>query len=209
MQLKIKVKICGITNVPDACAAIDAGADAVGFIFCEGSPRYITPAAAARVIAELPPLVSKVGVFANAAEEVVKEALAVCGLDVLQFHGDESPAYCRHFRRKVIKAFRMRGAEDLERLRNFPEEAWLLDSYVAGKLGGTGELFNWDLARKAVHLSNRVILAGGLTPENVAAAVREVRPFAVDVSSGVESAPGRKDHSKVRAFIEAAKGAAS
>jgi phosphoribosylanthranilate isomerase len=160
---------------------------------------------ASEIIRQLPPLIAKVGVFVNPTEEEVRRALEQCGLDTLQFHGEEPPQFCRQFGLKVIKAFRIRDAASLEAVRPYATEAWLLDSYVAGKQGGTGTPFHWDLAVAAVKWGGRVLLAGGLTPENVAAAVRQVRPYGLDVSSGVESAPGKKDAAKVRAFIQAAR----
>ena len=205
--MNIRVKICGITHPDDAWAAVDAGADALGFMFFEPSPRYITPENAARIASKLPPFVAKVGVFVNAPENVVRATAETCGLDTLQFHGDETPEFCSSFHRvKVIKSFRVRDAGSLREMEPFQSQAWLLDAFVAGKLGGTGEKFNWDLAIEAKKRNARIILAGGLTVANVRDAVHKVQPYAVDVSSGVESAPGKKDHAKVREFIAAAKG---
>lgn len=203
----VRVKICGITRTEDALAAADAGADALGFMLHEASPRRVTREQAGAIISTLPTFVSRVGVFVNPTETEVRAAIAECGIDTLQFHGEESPEFCRQFGLRVVKAFRVRDAESLKPLANFPTEAWLLDSFVAGQHGGTGAVFNWDLATQAVKQGGRVILAGGLTPENAADAVRRVRPYALDVSSGVESAPGKKDPTQVRAFIAAAKGA--
>jgi phosphoribosylanthranilate isomerase len=204
--MSVKVKICGITDVEDALAAVEAGADALGFIFYEPSPRHVPIRVVADIIRQLPPFVAKVGVFVNAAEEVVRRALGECGIDTLQFHGDETPEFCRKFSPlKTYKAFRVENLESLSALSRYPTDAWLLDSFIAGKPGGTGAKFNWDLAVEGKKLCRPVILAGGLTPENVADAVRKVGPFAVDVSSGVESSPGKKDHAKVRRFIAAAK----
>ena len=203
--MNVKVKICGITSTADALAAVEAGADALGFMFYAPSPRCVSFASAAEIIGELPPLVAKVGVFVNPTEEEVRRVIAECDIDTLQFHGEESPEFCRRFGLKVIKAFRVRDAESLQPTKDFPKEAWLLDSYVAGQLGGTGARFNWDLATDAARRHRSVLLAGGLTPENAAEAVRKVRPYGLDVSSGVESAPGKKDAAKVRAFIAAAK----
>ena len=200
-----KVKICGITNLADALAAVEAGADALGFMFYEASPRFVPPKVAAEIVRALPPFVAKVGVFVNASADAVTSIVEECGLDTLQFHGDEPPEFCRRFRLKTIKAFRVRDARSLEQMAAYQSEAWLLDTFVAGKLGGTGEPFNWDLAREAGRRNSRVILAGGLTPANVAQAVRQVRPFAVDVSSGVELSLGTKDPARIRAFIAAAK----
>jgi len=203
--VSVRVKICGITSAGDALASIEAGADALGFMFYEPSPRHLNIRAAAEIIRELPPFVARVGVFVNPSEEQARRAIGECGLDTLQFHGDESPEFCRRFSLKTIKAFRIRDETSLAPLREFSSEAWLLDSYVPGKLGGTGAQFNWKLASAAAKLNPAIILAGGLTPENVRQAIAEARPYGVDVSSGVESVPGKKDPAKVRAFIEAAK----
>jgi phosphoribosylanthranilate isomerase len=205
--MNVKVKICGITRAEDALVAVDAGADALGFMFYASSPRCVTREAAAPIIHQLPPFVAKVGVFVNPTVEEVRQAIADCGLDTLQFHGEELPEFCRQFGLKVLKAFRVQGPETLKVLSDYSQMTWLLDSFVAGTRGGTGNTFNWDIAAQAVKSGGRVILAGGLTPENVAEAVRKVHPYGLDVSSGVESAPGRKDAAKVRAFITAAKGA--
>lgn len=202
------VKICGITSAADALAAVAGGADALGFVFYEPSPRYVSVPAATGIVRVLPPLVVKVGVFVNAPEALVIQAIAQCGLNLLQFHGDEPPEYCLQFGLMSMKAFRVENADSVQRLADYPTDAWLLDACVPGRPGGTGEIFNWDLAVAAQKLGRPVFLAGGLTPENVAEAVRRVRPYGVDVSSGVEAAPGRKDPAKVRAFIQAAKGAA-
>ena len=196
-----RVKICGITNLADAQVAVEAGADALGFIFYEKSPRRMTIAAAAKISKHLPANVLRVGVFVNAAEELVTRAIGECGLGLLQFHGEEPPEFCMRFGLMSMKAFRIRDAESLKELPKYPTEAWLLDAYSAENLGGTGEKFNWDLAVEAQKFGKPVFLAGGLTPENVAAAMHQVRPFGVDVSSGVESSPGKKDHAQVRAFI--------
>ena len=196
-----RVKICGITNLADAQAAVEAGADALGFVFYEKSPRRMTLPAAAKISKQLPPFVMRVGVFVNAAEELITQAIGECGLGLLQFHGDEPPEFCTQFGVMSMKAFRIRDAESLKELPKYPTEAWLLDAYSAENLGGTGEKFNWDLAVEAQKFGKPVFLAGGLTPENVAAAVRQVQPFGVDVSSGVESAPGKKDPQKIREFI--------
>jgi phosphoribosylanthranilate isomerase len=203
--MPVKVKICGITSFPDGMAAAEAGADALGFMFYDQSPRCISVEAAARLIRQLPPLVLKVGVFVNAPEDLVVRAIRECGLNLLQFHGDEPPEYCLQFGLMSMKAFRIRDAASLQPLLNYHTDAWLLDAYSPAKPGGTGETFNWDLALQARDWGHPIFLAGGLTPENVAGAVQRARPYGVDVSSGVEAAPGRKDHAKVRAFIQAAK----
>ncbi len=201
--MALLVKICGITTLADARAAVDAGADALGFMFYALSKRFLEVAHARAIIDELPARVAKVGVFVNPTEAEVRHVIAATGIDTLQFHGDEAPELCASFRPlRVWKAFRMADAESLRTARFHTDaDAWLLDSHVPGSLGGTGQSFDWDLAIAAKQLGRPVILAGGLNPENVAAAIRHVRPFGVDVSSGVESEPGKKDHAKVTAFI--------
>ena len=203
----VVVKICGITNLQDGLAAAEAGADALGFVFYPASPRAISLEAAAKLTPQLPPFLVKVGVFVDAPEAAVLRAIAECGLNLLQFHGAEPPEYCRQFGLMTMKACRVRDAASLEALAHYSTDAFLLDAYAPDKPGGTGAVFNWDLALEAQKLARPIFLAGGLTPENVGEAVRRVRPYGVDVSSGVEAEPGRKDHAKVRAFIQAAKGA--
>lgn len=200
----VKIKICGITNRADAWAALDAGADALGFVLCADSPRRVSFAEVAAITQDLPPFVSRVGVFVNATDEFILRASA-CGLDTLQFHGHETSTFCAQFALKTIKAFRIKDASSLEAMAAYSTQAWLLDSYVPGKDGGTGATFNWEIAALAVQQCRRIILAGGLKPENVAAAVQQVRPYAVDVSSGVEMKPGKKDPAKIRDFIAAAR----
>ncbi len=206
--MSVRVKICGITNVEDALAAVAAGADALGFMFYEKSPRSVPIKLVADLVRRLPPFVAKVGVFASPTERAVLETISLSGIDTLQFHGDETPEFCRKFSPlKVYKAFRIERLESLHALPAYETDAWLLDGFAPDKLGGTGSNFNWELAVEAKKLGRPIILAGGLTPENVAEAVRKVRPYAVDVSSGVESSPGRKDHAKLRTFIVTAKAA--
>lgn len=202
--MSVRVKICGITSVADARAALEAGADALGFVFYEASPRHVTLETAREIIAALPPFAARVGVFVNPAEDLVRQALA-CGLDTLQFHGEEPPEFCGRFGIRAIKGFRLQDDVALLTCMDYKGFPWLLDSFVPGQPGGTGAVFNWELAVKAKKSNPTIILAGGLTPANVAEAVRKVRPYAVDVSSGVESAPGKKDLAKLRAFIAAAK----
>ena len=205
--MSVKVKICGLTNLEDAHAAVSAGADLLGFIFAEKSPRRMTPEGVAAFVRHLPLHVLRVGVFVDPPEALVMEAATACGLNLLQFHGTETPEFCAHFGLMSLKAFRIRDEASLEALPDYRTDAWLLDTYSEGQMGGTGQTFNWDLAIAAKKFGRPIFLAGGLTPDNVAAAVRQVDPFAVDVSSGVELSPGRKDHAKVAAFIRAAKGA--
>ncbi|HXC35486.1 MAG TPA: phosphoribosylanthranilate isomerase [Candidatus Acidoferrales bacterium] len=203
--METKVKICGITNPADARAAVAAGADALGFIFYEKSPRYVRLEDAALISGELAPFIIRVGVFVNAPEEFVFNAIRECGLTLLQFHGDEPPEYCGQFGLMNMKAFRVHGAETLDQIPKYATDAYLLDAYSSTTFGGTGEKFNWDLAVEARKFGKPIFLAGGLTPDNVADAIRKVQPFGVDVSSGVETAPGLKDHDKIRAFITAAR----
>jgi phosphoribosylanthranilate isomerase len=206
--MSTRVKICGITNVPDALAAAEAGADMIGLMFYEPSPRWVTLETAMEISRVLPPQVLSVGVFVNPDPAFVDRAIGGCGLSLLQFHGDETSDFCTQFGLLSLKALRMRDAESLNRLEPFKTSAFLLDAYSSAAPGGTGDTFNWDLAVAAQKFGKPIFLAGGLTPGNVGAAVKKVRPFAVDVSSGVETAPGRKDPAKIRAFIEAVRNAA-
>ena len=206
----IRVKICGVTTPEDALFVLECGADALGLNFVPGTPRCLPEDAAASLAAALPPFGVRVGVFVNEDPRRIEQIARHVGLDAVQLHGDEPPEACRWLQGRglrVIRALRVRGPETLDEAGRFPGCAILLDAHVEGKLGGTGEVFDWSLARR---LAGRRagILSGGLGPENVAQAVREVRPFGVDVSSGVEgSAPGRKDREKVRRFIENARAA--
>jgi len=205
--METKVKICGITNTADAQAAVDAGADALGFIFYGKSPRYVELKDAAAISSTLAPFIMRVGVFVNAPEDFVFSAIRECGLTLLQFHGDEGPEYCGQFGLMNMKAFRVHGPETLERIPEYGTDAYLLDAFSSTTLGGTGEKFNWDLAVEAQKFGRPIFLAGGLTAENVAGAIRKVRPFGVDVSSGVEKTPGKKDHDKMKAFVNAVRAA--
>jgi phosphoribosylanthranilate isomerase len=197
-----RVKICGITSAEDAAFAVEAGADALGFVFVPGTPRYVHPDRAASIIAALPPLVAAVGVFVDQPLDEVLAVATISRLEAVQLHGEESAAYCRRLPVRIIKALRVRGAESLAALEGYPAQAFLLDTFVEGQPGGTGVPFPWALAREAKR-HGRIILSGGLRPETVAEAVRTVRPFGVDVSSGVERRPGLKDLEKVREFIVA------
>jgi len=205
--VSVTVKICGITSEADALAAVEAGADAIGLMFYEGSPRHVTLEQAKAISAALPQHVMRVGVFVNAEEAFVHQALTECMLNILQFHGDETPEECSRYPVMTLKAFRVQGDETLAQLEAYPSAGYLLDAYVKDALGGTGATFNWDLAVRAQEFGKPIFLAGGLTPENVVEAVRKVQPFGVDVSSGVESEPGRKDAEQMRTFVAAAKGA--
>lgn len=195
------VKICGITRLEDGLAAVRAGADGIGLVFFRDSPRYIAPAAAGAIIRALPEFVTTVGVFVNASGEEVRATLEQAPVELLQFHGEEPPHYCRQFGRPYVKAVRMRpGVDLLQYARDYHDaKALLLDAHVEGARGGSGVAFDWGLIPPDLPLP--VILSGGLTPENVAEAVRRVRPCAVDVSSGVESARGVKDAARIAAFI--------
>lgn len=201
----VRVKICGITNPDDAQAAVDAGADALGFVFFKDSPRYIRPAEARGIISQLPPFVVAVGVVVNESAETITAIAAEAGLDCIQLHGDEPPILCRSYRR-VIRAVRVTSLASLAPVAACRglASAFLIDTFTPDSMGGTGLTFNWDIAVEARQYGP-VILAGGLTPDNVAAAVRHVRPYGVDVSSGVEREKGKKDHDKMRLFIRRAK----
>jgi phosphoribosylanthranilate isomerase len=201
----VKIKICGITNLADALLAADLGADALGFIFYAKSPRQVAPETAREIIAQLPPFVVAVGVFVDEAAAVVQELAAKVGLDWVQLHGQESPEYCRNLGRRLIKAFRIQDEDSLRQLADYQgaAQALLLDTYKPGQVGGTGEVFDWHLAREAKKYGH-IILAGGLTSANVAQAIEVAGPDAVDAASGTEAAPGKKDPAKLRAFFEAA-----
>ncbi|KPK61922.1 MAG: N-(5'-phosphoribosyl)anthranilate isomerase [Planctomycetes bacterium SM23_32] len=201
----VKVKICGITNATDALMAASAGADALGFNFWPHSPRYVPPEQALPIRLSLPPFVAAVGLFVDAPVERIREVADYCGLDYVQLHGRETPRKLAQLGDlRIIKAIRISGEEDLKQLDRYRAEGFLLDTYVKGQPGGTGQTFDWSLARQASHRA-RIILAGGLTPENVADAVRAARPYGVDVASGVEEAPGKKSRRLVTDFIRAAK----
>jgi phosphoribosylanthranilate isomerase len=196
-----RVKICGITRTEDALAAARQGAHAIGLVFYGRSPRHVGIAQAAQLAAALPPFITAVGLFVDAEPAFVREVLAAVPLGLLQFHGDESPEYCAQFNRPYIKAIRVKAGVDLLQCaaRFSTAGALLLDAYVAGVPGGTGATFDWGLIPRQLPLP--VILSGGLDAENVAAAIEQVRPYAVDVSSGVEAARGIKDAAKIAAFI--------
>ncbi len=206
MRRDIKVKVCGITNAEDALAAVEAGADALGFIFYEKSPRYVVPAVAANIIAELPPLVTPVGVFVNEGLATVRSIMDTCGLAMAQLHGDENVSYCRELARPAMKALRLRDRGSLLALAEYQGRGgvrgFVLDTFSELAYGGTGQITDWGLAAD-VAKSTPILLAGGLTADNVTEAIRTVRPYGVDVSSGVESAPGKKDLAKMRAFVDA------
>lgn len=196
----MKIKICGITNLDDALAAAEYGADALGFIFYKKSPRHIEPQRAAEIIGQLPPFVAPVGVFVNEREDKIREIVSQACLQAVQLHGDETPEFCQRFGTRVIKAFQIKNKESLKHMSHYRVSAYLLDSYKEGMRGGTGETFDWHLAVVAKTFG-RIILAGGLTPDNVTDAVKLVQPYGVDVSGGVEREKGIKDHGKLKKFI--------
>jgi phosphoribosylanthranilate isomerase len=195
------VKICGARSMEEALCAVDCGADALGFNFWPKSPRYIEPEKAREIIDHLPPLISCVGVFVNESQERILEAARLAGISAVQLHGDESPEFCRELGPlKIIKALRVGEGFDPRSIARFDVSAALLDTNIKGRYGGTGRRFDWSIAIEAKQYA-RIILAGGLNIDNVAEAIAEVRPFAIDVCSGVEAAPGRKDVDKLRRFM--------
>jgi phosphoribosylanthranilate isomerase len=202
----VRSKICGITRIEDALAAVEAGADAIGFVFYPKSPRAVSVQQARAIIAALPPFISTVGLFVNASRCELNETLDAVPLDMLQFHGDETPEQCDGYHRPFIKALRVQAGDDIAASCRLYSRASgiLLDTFVTGVPGGTGETFDWALIPSG--LEKPIILAGGLTSANVAQAITQVRPYAVDVSGGVEKSRGIKDHDKIRAFMSAVHG---
>lgn len=205
--MTVRIKICGVTRLEDALEAVRLGADALGFNFWPGSKRFIAPATAREIVRRLPPLVTTVGVFVDPTHDEATAAAAVSGVQVLQLHGDEPPELCRSFQLPVVKALRVAGPEALAALDRYPGVAGLLLDAASAGYGGSGQTFDWSIARAAAARAT-LLLAGGLGPDNVAEAVRAVRPYGVDVASGVESSPGVKDHEKLARFIRAAREAA-
>ena len=200
----VKVKICGITNLGDALNSVKAGCNALGFVFYRKSPRYITPEKASRIIKHIPAHILKIGVFVNAEEKTIKRIARLCNLDMLQFHGNESPKFCQKFKGyKIIKAFRVKDKIELKNLLNYKTFAYLFDTFVKSKMGGTGRKFDWKRVRGLKSLRKPIFLSGGLNAKNVAEAVKQVHPDWVDVSSSVEIKPGKKDYKKVKKLIEA------
>lgn len=204
----MKIKICGITNVDDAEVAVRAGSDALGFVMYRKSPRFVEPAAVRAIVAGLPPFVLPVGVFVNEEAEKVRALMDECGLTLAQLHGDESAQYCQNLGRPALKAIRLKDRGAFRVLAELHGRAnvrgFLLDAFSDQAYGGTGQTVDWTLAQEAAR-STPIILAGGLNPANVADGIRVVRPYGVDVSSGVERSPGKKDPDKVKAFVEAAR----
>ena len=208
MYLRTRVKMCGTTNIKDAEEGIRAGVDALGFIFVAGSPRYIVPEEVREIVARLSPFVDLVGVFVDQENAKVQEIVEYCGLTCVQLHGRETPEYCRQLAKdaspcKIIKAFRVGEHSTPADFASYQDVAqgFLLDTYAADQAGGTGKTFNWDII-DSLALTRPIILAGGLTPENVGTAVAKVRPFAVDINSGVEIRHGLKDYGKLQALLE-------
>jgi len=202
----MKVKICGITNIEDAQAAAEAGADALGFVFYKESRRYISPNRVSKLVAQIPGNILRVGVFVDGKEKDIRWAQDLCRLDLLQFHGEEKPEFCDKFRDvKVIKAFRIRKMRDVRGVSRYDTYAYLFDTYIRGKLGGTGEKFDWELVKDFDRGAHEIFLSGGLNPKNVRQAIEIVKPDWVDASSSLEAIPAKKDHKKVAEFIKAAK----
>jgi phosphoribosylanthranilate isomerase len=200
----VLVKVCGITNLDDALAAVDAGADALGFNFFSRSPRYIQPEAARAIIDRLPAKVLTVGIFVNEELDAVKRIASTAGISAIQLHGTESPEYCKALKgRYLIKVFTTSGEFKPEAVLDYDVQAIMLDAFDKEIFGGTGNRSNWAIARKTRELFPRLFLAGGLSPENVGEAIDEVSPYAVDACSLLESVPGHKDHARVRDFVAA------
>ncbi len=202
----VRIKVCGLTDPSEAKAVAEAGADAIGLVFAK-SPRQIDPDRAREIVQNLPPMVQTVGVFVNESSEKIRQIIDYCGLDLVQLHGEETPEICEQLAPRVIKAWRIRTKADIQALLPYQEvvKAFLLDAWSQSAHGGTGETFDWSIAIEAKKvLSRPIILAGGLKPENVAQAVKQVRPWGVDVSSGVENAPGEKNIDLVADFIRRA-----
>ena len=198
----IEIKICGITNLDDALAVAESGADALGFIFYPKSPRYVSPEKARKIIENLTGEITRVGVFVNHRADEIKEIVDFCGLNLVQLHGDETPEYCRQFPAStLVKAFSPRDENDLQVLKDYPVKAILVDTHDPKLYGGTGKTSNWKLASK-IKESHPLILSGGLNIDNIIEAIETVHPNAVDINSGVESSPRKKDHDKVRKIIE-------
>ena len=198
----VRIKICGITNLDDAIMAVDYGADALGFMFYGGSKRYVSPKEAQTIISKLPPFVITVGVFVNQELDEIRNIQGQAEFDIVQLHGDESPDFCKSFGGRAIKAIRVKDNETLREVESYSAEAVLFDRHSNESYGGTGMSFDWEILRD-FHTSKKVILSGGLSPENVAHAIIIVNPYAVDVSSGVEEYPGKKSPEKLKRFIEA------
>lgn len=204
-----RVKICGITNLEDALYAAECGADALGFVLYEKSPRYIRNNKVYEIVKKLPPFVKTVGLFVNAGLDYVLDAVDYCHLNLVQLHGDEDLEFCKEVKKKtgVIKAIRVKGSESIKEIQQFSSviRTFLLDAYIEGTYGGTGASFDWELVHQAKEFGD-IVIAGGLNRENILEVVKNIKPYGVDVSSGVEISPGKKDKEKVKDFIRIAKG---
>ncbi|MDD5561134.1 MAG: phosphoribosylanthranilate isomerase [Candidatus Omnitrophica bacterium] len=199
----VKIKICGITNLEDALAVLFSGANALGFVFYKKSPRYISPLKARNISRILPKKIARVGVFVDEDIKTVKKIARLCGLNMLQFHGHEPAAYCRKFKGyKVIKAFPVKDGLDLAKISEYKGCAMLFDTYLKGCPGGTGKKFNWNLLRKLDKIKRPFFISGGLTAGNVGKVIKSLKPDWVDASSALESEPGKKDHRKIREFLD-------
>jgi phosphoribosylanthranilate isomerase len=201
----VKVKICGMTSIEDTLLAVEGGADAVGFIFYKKSPRAVSESTVKKIIAALPPFVETVGVFVDESADRINHIADSCKLSAVQLHGNESPEFCKTIRHKVIKAVRVKDKDSFDGLGSYKVSAFLLDAFSDEQQGGTGATFDWRLASEG-KIYGPVILAGGLDPSNVAHAIQKVKPYAVDVCSGVERSPGIKDPVRLKEFLKAAKG---
>jgi phosphoribosylanthranilate isomerase len=200
----MKIKICGITRLDDALAAVEYGADTLGFIFVPDSPRYVRPSAAQQITSKLPPEIITVGVFVNESRATIARTILDAGIHAIQLHGDETPEETEGFGIRVVKGYRVSPGFDTAQLSAYRVYAHLLDAYVGGRRGGTGQTFDWQVAFRA-RAFGKIILSGGLRPANVAEAIRAARPDAVDVSSGVERTAGVKDHAQMKEFMQAAR----
>lgn len=199
----VKIKICGVTNVEDATWVANFGADYLGLVFAEHSKRKVSLKVAREIKDAVPPYIKKVGLFVDQEPGIVDKILADCKLDMLQFHGQETPEYCQQFKAKaeVIKAFRIEDEQSLRQIPQYEVDFYLLDTFVEGQQGGTGTTFNWELALEAKEFSRPIFLAGGLNPDNVGEAIKKVKPFAVDVSSGIEASSRRKNVELMQEFV--------
>jgi len=200
--MSIRIKICGITRIEDAKVAANLGVDALGFIFYQKSPRYISPEQACDIIMQLPPMVNRVGVFVNESFDVIMEIIRMTGIDTIQLHGNETPEFCSSFTVPVIKSFSIKPETDISEFQNYKTQGFLLDTWSGQLHGGSGKTFDWNIARMACEKYNNIILAGGLGPSNLEDALRSVQPYGVDINSGVEIMPGLKNPHKIRDVVK-------
>jgi len=202
----VKIKICGITNFEDALKAVDLGVDIIGFNFFKRSPRYILPKDAAKIIKKLPCFIYSVGVFVNDDPKYINKTIDITGIQALQFHGNETSEFCDQFDYPLIKAFRVRNKASFKEIPKYNVDAYLLDTYEARKFGGTGKTFNWKLVKSLKKTSLPIFISGGLNPKNVVQAIKVTNPYAVDVNSGIEKFPGKKDPKLMKEFVYKARG---